>query len=69
MCGVLCSTERLVQSATLLAEFIFFSELTIYCVFLLEKALKDSIVAPYPVIFQALRRLTITCVQLAHVPH
>ena len=40
--------STIIQSATLLAEFIFFLDLTIYCVYLLEMALKDGIVALYP---------------------
>ena len=37
--------STIIQSAILLAEFIFF---LIYCVYLLEMALKDGIVALYP---------------------
>ena len=39
------SISTIIESATLLAEFIFF---LIYCVYLLEMALKDSIVALCP---------------------
>ena len=38
----------IIQFATLLAEFIFILELTIYGVYLLEMALKDGIMALYP---------------------
>ena len=34
--------------ATLLAEFRFFLELTIYCVYLLEMVLKNGIMVLYP---------------------
>ena len=44
--------STIIQSATLLAEFIFF---LIYCVYLLE-------MIHTTVTFQAFRRLTITCV-------
>ena len=58
-----------IQFTTLLAEFRFFTELITYGVHLLEVALKK--ISPHTihttVIFQAFRRLTITCVQLANV--
>ena len=40
--------SAIIQSATLLAEFRFFLELTVDGVYLLEIALKDGIVALYP---------------------
>ena len=40
--------STLIQFSTLLAEFIFFLELTIYGVYLLEMAFKDGIVALNP---------------------
>ena len=54
---ILENISTIIQFATLLAEYRFFLELTIYGVYLLEMALKDGIVVLY-VTFQAFRRLT-----------
>ena len=50
-CSRYMRISTIIQSATLLAEFIFF---LIYCVYLLEMALKDDIVHFTTVTFQAL---------------
>ena len=61
--------STIIQFTTLLAEFRFFPELTIYGEYLLEVALKKALshTIHTTVTIQAFRRLTIRCVQLTNV--